>query len=294
MEGPPGNPFSPDNRGLFTLSSIWFHNPAQDSSSTCRLAKGKEMDRGITREIRKLVDLGKAGNGATGPSGPWKEAVLRDAGGCGAWRRWAPFLISGAVEGMPITTSSDTNTVLVLGVQPTPGSQEGFVSYTFPSAPPNPSGLLQCDSDGTFRWVTPAGIPLGESRHFTGSMTGVCAGSATEVRMTRVTGNRSSVLVSVPADDPTGCYVEATVRAYGQGIAGVTALRAMCGLLYSGGSWSATPTSYLGDHQDSLLELKFAVDTLPGGIGGLYLVVTGATGLRVDADLACYSAPSAG
>ena len=193
---------------------------------------------------------------------------------------------------MPITTSSDTNTFLVLGVQPTQDAAQGFVSYTFPSAPPNPSGLLQCDSDGTFRWVTSAGIPLGESRHFTGSMTGVCAGASSEVRMTRVTGNKSSILVSAPANDPTGCYVEAVVRAYGTGIAGVTAVRATCGLLYSGGTWSVTDTSYIGDHQDSLFKMKFAADTLIGGIGGVYILITGVSGLRVDADLACYSSPS--
>ncbi len=193
---------------------------------------------------------------------------------------------------MPIATSSDTNTLMVLGVQPTAGSAEGFVRYTFPSAPPDPSGLLQCDSDGTFRWVTSAGVPLGESRHFTGSMTGLCAGADTEVRMSRVTGNRSAILVSVPSADPSGAYVEATVRAYGDGIDHVTAVRATCGLLYSGGAWSVGATSFVGDRQDDLFRMRFAVDTLLGGIGGVYMVVSGIAGLRVDCDIACYCAPS--
>ncbi len=283
-EGPPTNPFSPDLRGLFTLSAIWHHDPVKDRCSTCRLITASDRGdppqppppppRGSRRlkETRRLEDLGSKKN-------HWRGITVGN-------------IFSPPHKAMPITTSSDTNTFLVLGVQPTAGG-EGFVSYTFPSTPPNPSGLLQCDSDGTFRWVTPAGIPLGESRHFTGSMTGVCAGPDTEVRMTRVTGNKSSILVSVPVSDPTGCYVEATVRAYASGIAGVTAVRAQCGLLYSGGSWSVGNTSYLGEYQESLLEMKFAVDTLLGGIGAVYMVIKGQSGLRVDSDIAVYGAPSA-
>lgn len=194
---------------------------------------------------------------------------------------------------MPITTSSDTNTFMIIGVQPTPGASSGFVAYTLPAKPPPVAGLLQCDSDGTFRWVSSAGVPLGESRHFTGSMTGVCAGGTTEVRLTRVTGNKSAVLVSTPAQDPTGCYVEATVRAYGAGIPRVSAVRATCGILYSQGAWTAGDTSFIGDHQDDLFEMRFAVDTLTGGIGAVYVVVSGASGLVVDADVAVYSAPVA-
>lgn len=193
---------------------------------------------------------------------------------------------------MPISTSSDTNTFLVLGVQPTTGAAEGFVSYTFPSQFPNPSGLLQCDSDGTFRWVTPSGIPLGESRHFTGSMTGVCAGADTEVPLTRVTGNKSAVLVSQPSADPTGCYVEATVRGYGAGISTVTAVRATAGILYSGGAWTAGDTSFIGDHQPDLMDMRFSVTTLEGGIGAVTIIVSGVAGLRVDSDIAVYSAPA--
>lgn len=194
---------------------------------------------------------------------------------------------------MPITTSSDTNTFLVLGVQPTAGAADGFVSYTFPAQPPNPAGLLQCDSDGTFRWVTSAGVPLGESRHYTGSLTGVCTGAVSEVRLSRVTGNRSSVLIPVPSSDPTGCYVEATVRAYGQNIPEVSAMRATAGILYSNGSWTVGDTSFIGDRQDNLFDMRFAIDTLLGGIGSLYIIASGTNGLIIDADVAAYCAPSA-
>ena len=80
--------------------------------------------------------------------------------------------------------------------------------------------------------------------------------------------------------------------AYASGIQGVTAMGATCSLLYSQGSWTVTDTSYIGDHQDSLFGMRFAVETLLGGIGGVYIVITGVQGLRVDADVAVYSAPS--
>lgn len=277
-----------DRRGLFTLDPIWHFDPAEDRLSTCKLIVAPCPPRKPLREIRQLQNFTR--NSWSVPAGkpPRPKPPL-----CSERCVLGLFSPCHEESSMPITTSSDTNTFMVLGVQPTPSAAQGFVSYTFPAAPPNPSGLLQCDSDGTFRWVTPAGVPLGESRHFTGSMTAVCAGETTEVRMTRVTGNKSSILVSVPANDPTGCYVEATVRAYGSGIDGVTAVRATCGLLYSGGAWTVTNTSYLGDHQDTLFEMRFAVDTLLGGIGGVYIVVTGIEGLRVDSDIAVYSAPSA-
>ena len=54
---------------------------------------------------------------------------------------------------MPISTTANTNTVLVLGVAPTLGATSGFVHYTFPAQPPPTSGILQSDSDGTLRWV---------------------------------------------------------------------------------------------------------------------------------------------
>ncbi|KAK9816116.1 hypothetical protein WJX74_004963 [Apatococcus lobatus] len=263
MQGPPINPFSPDHRGLFTLSAIWHFDPEQDRRSTCRLAATVTEAHRVPREpaTERPAREGQR---------PGRIREVRALCDMRAGRKWTP----------------------TARAQPTAGSAEGFVRYTLPSAAPDPSGLLQCDSDGTFRWVTPAGVPLGESRHFTGSMTGVCAGPDTEVRMSRVTGNRSSILVSVPAADPTGAYAEATVRAYGTGIPGVTAVRATCGLLYSGGTWSVGDTSFIGDHQDDLVEMRFAVDTLLGGIGGVTMIVSGVPGLRVDADVAVYCAPS--
>lgn len=194
---------------------------------------------------------------------------------------------------MPISTTANTNTVLVLGVAPTLDSTSGFVRYTFPAAPPATSGILQSDSDGTLRWVSSAGLPLGSVRNYTGALTGDTAGQTTAVSLARKGSSGGTVLVPTPPSDPSACYVDGVLRAYGPTFTDATAVKLICALLYTGGEWSAMATSYIGDLQPELTVVRVAVDTLPGGLGSVYVTVTGEAGLTVDCDLAVFASPAA-
>lgn len=194
---------------------------------------------------------------------------------------------------MPISTTANTNTVLVIGVAPTLGATSGFVHYTFPAAPPQTSGILQSDGDGTLRWVSPLGLPLGTVRNYTGALTGATAGLTTPVALARKTSSGGTVLVPQPPVDPTGCYVEGVLRAYGSNFADATAVKLICAILYTGGQWQAMPTSYIGDLQPEIGSVSVTVDTLPGGLGSVAVSVTGEQGLTVDVDLSVFSAPAA-
>lgn len=193
---------------------------------------------------------------------------------------------------MPISTTANTNTVLVIGVAPTLGASSGFVHYTFPATPPQTSGILQSDSDGTLRWVSPLGLPLGSVRNYTGALTGTTAGLTTPVTLARKGSNGGTVLVPQPQADPTGCYVEGVLRAYGSTFTDATAVKLICAILYTGGAWQAMATSYIGDLQPEIGNVHVTVDTLPGGVGSVTVSVTGEAGLTVDVDLAVYSSPA--
>ena len=193
---------------------------------------------------------------------------------------------------MPISTTANTNTVLVLGVAPTLGATSGFVHYTFPAQPPPTSGILQSDSDGTLRWVSSVGLPLGSVRNFTGALTGATAGRTSPAPLSRKTSSGGTVLVPQPPADPSGCYVDGVLRAYGSTFTDATAVKLICALLYSGGQWLAMPTSYIGDLQPEITDVRVVVDTLPGGLASVYVTVTGDSGLTVDVDLCVFAAPS--
>ena len=194
---------------------------------------------------------------------------------------------------MPISTTANTNTVMVLGVAPTLGATTGFVRYTLPASAPATTGIAQCDSDGTIRWVSPVGLPLGSVRNFTGALTGQTAGQTTAVALARKSSSGGAVLVPEPTTATSACYVDAVLRAYGSTFTDATAVRLICAILYQNSEWSAMPTSYIGDLQPEISSVKVVVDTLPGGLGSVYVTVTGDTGLTVDCDVSVFCSPSA-
>lgn len=203
---------------------------------------------------------------------------------------------------MPIYLDSNTNTRMVIRVAeaatPAPGESAPIVVYTLPARAPDPSGLLQCDSEGNMRWVTNQGVAVGESRHYSGSFKGQVSDANNFTALPRVNGNGNVILVPNPSADPAGMYVEGVLRAYSPSFTKVSTMRLLSSLLYSGGAWSIGGTSFFGNKSPELVDVQFGVSGV-GQYGALVLQAkarappSGGTPLTIDVDATVFGIPGA-
>lgn len=195
---------------------------------------------------------------------------------------------------MPIVYDGSSNTLLKFQVAPTTNADIGVLSLTWPSSLPNPSGLLQCDANGAMRWVSASGLPPGAVRSYTASFIGTSTDGTQPTVLQRATGTGSSITVPKPADDPSGFYVEAILRALSPANDDPAFVRVFTGIHYSAGVYTPSGNvSYSGDLPGYITDIFFPATTLQDGTQGgvIGLAVTAAAGTTMNADAAVYGHP---
>ena len=195
---------------------------------------------------------------------------------------------------MPVAYDNSSNTVLKFGVAPTTNADAGFITLTWPSSLPNPSGLLQADADGGMRWVSASGLPPGAVRSYTAAFVGTATDSNTPVVMQRATGSGNGIVLPRPVKNPSGYYIEAVVRALDAGTGNPSFGKVFTGMQYANGVYTpSSNVSYQMDREQYLQNISFPASNLQDGSGGCLvgMTVSASAGTTISADVVVFAEP---